>query len=296
MFKRLLSDNRLFYGLVCLLVFIAGGVIYLQVVKSHARRDVQRTQKSVKQRYTPQTGEAEPQSAEGGHYHSDGTYHVGSHESETPSATPPTTPQPTQSREAVNVAQVRPPVPDVAAATPSQQPSPQTPASTPTSETDRLQVLRDIRKTLPSHATVADIVAASDFVPSKDEVAVMTDEVLIVLAENGMEKAKAIEGEMQESMDAWFKIIDELTSDENTFAENQRILAEHSDRVKPLRDKMDATRYEYYIHEVTARRALGEVSQRTNKSIAEYMPLLHEILKDHPRQQESEDADLEERP
>ena len=293
MLKQLLSDNRIFTAAVCLLVFIAGGLLYLQTVKQEGRRAVQRTQEIVEQRQTPQP-QTQPAETGGGHYHPDGTYHVGPHEAETPAVSTP--PQPAQPREAANIAPVASPASDVAGANLSQKTAPWRPPSTRTSETDRLQVLRDIRKTLPSHATVADIVAASDFVPSKDEVAVMTDEVLIVLAEDGMEKAKAIEGEMQESMDAWFKIIDELTSDENTFAENQRILAEHSDRVKPLRDKMDATRYEYYIHEVTARRALGEVSQRTNKSIAEYMPLLHEILKDHPRQQESEDADLEERP
>ena len=94
MFKHLLSDTRIFYGLVCLLVFIAGGVIYLQVVKSHARRDVQRTQKLVEQRDPPQMGDVAPQSAEGGHYHPDGTYHVGSHDAETSSATPPTPLQP----------------------------------------------------------------------------------------------------------------------------------------------------------------------------------------------------------
>lgn len=86
MLKQLLSDNRIFSALVCVLVFIAGGLLYLQVVKSQARRDIQSTQKIVEQRYTPQTGETAPQTTTGGHYHADGTYHVGSHEAHSPSA------------------------------------------------------------------------------------------------------------------------------------------------------------------------------------------------------------------
>ena len=81
MFKQLFSDNRIFIAAVCLLVFLAGGLIYLIVVKSHARRDVQRTQKIVEQLQTPKT---ERQPAPGGHYHADGTYHVGSHETHAP--------------------------------------------------------------------------------------------------------------------------------------------------------------------------------------------------------------------
>ena len=93
MLKQLLSDNRIFTAVVCLLVFIAGGLLYLQTVKQEASRDIQRTQEIVKQRYTPQTGEVAPPTAPGGHYHPDGMYHVGSHEAETPSATTPTNPQ-----------------------------------------------------------------------------------------------------------------------------------------------------------------------------------------------------------
>ena len=92
MFKQLLSDNRIFGAMVCVLVFIAGGLIYLQTVKHQATQDIQRTQKIVEQRSTPQTGEVAPQLAPGGHYHPDGTYHVGPHETE--SATTPTPPQP----------------------------------------------------------------------------------------------------------------------------------------------------------------------------------------------------------
>ena len=84
MLKQLLDDNRIFSALVCVLVFIAGGLLYLQSVKQKSRRAVQRTQEIVTQRQTPQTGEVAPQSAPGGHYHPDGTYHVGPHEVERP--------------------------------------------------------------------------------------------------------------------------------------------------------------------------------------------------------------------
>ena len=262
MLKNLLSDNRIFGAIVCLLVFIAGGLLYLQVVKSQARRDVQRTQERLKQRSTPQTGEAEPQSAEGGHYHADGTYHVGSHEAETPSVS--ATPATPQSREAVNSAQVRTPVTDVAAANPSQQPTQQPPASTPMSETDRLQVLRDIRKTLPSHAAMTDIVAASEFVPSKDEVAVMSDDELMALYEDSTEKSEALKPE------AWKR-----------FSENVGNL-----------EYWEPLMYEWLIHDVTARRALDEVSRRTNASIAKFPPGTIQLQ----LQREAERAAREERP
>ena len=79
MLKQLLSDNRIFYGLVCLLVFIAGGLLYLNSVERQAGRDIQRTQKIVEPRSTPQT-EAQParpkppppgETAESGHWHGD---------------------------------------------------------------------------------------------------------------------------------------------------------------------------------------------------------------------------------
>ena len=84
MLKQLLSDNRIFSASVCVIVFIAGGLLYLQVVKRQARHDVQRTQDIIEQHSNPQTGEVDPQPAPGGHYHPDGTYHVGPHEAETP--------------------------------------------------------------------------------------------------------------------------------------------------------------------------------------------------------------------
>ena len=83
MFKQLLSDNRIFIAAVCLLVFIAGGLLYLQTVKQEATRDVQRTQEIVKQQLPPKT-EAKPpppgETAETGHWHGD-VWHTGRHDS-----------------------------------------------------------------------------------------------------------------------------------------------------------------------------------------------------------------------
>ena len=74
MLKQLLSDNRIFTAAVCLLVFIAGGLLYLQTVKQEAKRDVQRTQEIIKQQQTLTT-EAKPpppgETPETGHWHGD---------------------------------------------------------------------------------------------------------------------------------------------------------------------------------------------------------------------------------
>ena len=83
MWKQLLSDNRLFTAAVCLLVFIAGGLLYLQTVKQEAKRDVQRTQEIVEQRQTPQP-QTQPAETGGGHYHADGTYHAEPHQTPAP--------------------------------------------------------------------------------------------------------------------------------------------------------------------------------------------------------------------
>lgn len=75
MLKQLLSNNRIFGGLVCLLVFIAAGMIYLQSVKRPASLDLPRTKPE---------GQIQPAPG-GGHFHSDGTYHAEPHEPQSPS-------------------------------------------------------------------------------------------------------------------------------------------------------------------------------------------------------------------
>ncbi len=77
MLKQLLSDKRILCGFICVLVLVVGGVVYERSVKQQARRDIRRTEKIVKERQRQETGS---QPTESGHYHSDGTYHTGSHE------------------------------------------------------------------------------------------------------------------------------------------------------------------------------------------------------------------------
>lgn len=93
MFKQLLSNNRIFGALVCVIVFAAGGLLYLNAVKRQAARDIQRTERIVKQLQTPKT-EAPPQNpivseTEHGHTHADGTFHAAPQE---PVSAPQTVP------------------------------------------------------------------------------------------------------------------------------------------------------------------------------------------------------------
>ena len=80
MFKQLLSNTPLFGALLCVIVFIVGGLLYLQFVQRQAARDLQRTQDIPEQRDNPQKAETEPQTTTGGHLHDDGTFHADPHE------------------------------------------------------------------------------------------------------------------------------------------------------------------------------------------------------------------------
>ena len=96
MLKQLFSNNRIFAGLVCLLVFIAAGLVYLNHVKCQANRDVQRTQEQVKALQTRQIRPKPPppgETHESGHWHGD-EWHAGSHDAHAPATTPSTTSQP----------------------------------------------------------------------------------------------------------------------------------------------------------------------------------------------------------
>ena len=94
MLKQLLSDNRIFSALVCVLVFIAGGLLYLQTVKQEGRRAVQRTQEIVEQRQTPKVEESAPpkppppgETSESGHWHGD-VWHAEPHDTPVKPPTP----------------------------------------------------------------------------------------------------------------------------------------------------------------------------------------------------------------
>ncbi len=77
MLKQLLSDKRILCGFICALVLVVTSLVYQGSVKRQVHRDIQRTEKIVKERQRQETGS---QPTENGHYHSDGTYHTGSHE------------------------------------------------------------------------------------------------------------------------------------------------------------------------------------------------------------------------
>ncbi len=62
MFKQLFSNDRILGVLVCVLVFIAAGLLYLIRVKGEGLRDVQRPQEPVQRLHTPET-DAPPASA-----------------------------------------------------------------------------------------------------------------------------------------------------------------------------------------------------------------------------------------
>lgn len=102
MLKSLLSDKRILSGIVCFLVFIAGGQAYLQAVKREARRDLHRTQQFIEQWHTQQTERTQiPPAPRREQYPTVGTYPVEPHQPQVPSvSTTPATPQPNVPREA----------------------------------------------------------------------------------------------------------------------------------------------------------------------------------------------------
>ena len=53
MFKQLLSDKRLFYGLVGVIVFLGVCLLYQQIVSRQTARAPQRTQEIVEEHQTP---------------------------------------------------------------------------------------------------------------------------------------------------------------------------------------------------------------------------------------------------
>ena len=101
MLKRVLSKNRIFGAVVCVLVFIAAGLLYIQSAKRKVARDVPPLRETAKPQQPPQTGAQPPGTAQGGHWHADGTYHAEPHvEGGTPgtSATAETATTPSQKR------------------------------------------------------------------------------------------------------------------------------------------------------------------------------------------------------
>ena len=96
MLKQVLSNNRVFGAVVCVLVFIAVGLLYLQSAKRDVARDVPPRRETAKPQQPPQRDNP----STGGHFHEDGTWHAGLHGQGTPptptlTATLPRTQNPT---------------------------------------------------------------------------------------------------------------------------------------------------------------------------------------------------------
>ena len=120
MLKQLFSDNRIFIAAVCLLVFVAGGLLYLQTVKQEANREVQRTQEMLQQKQLPKIQtEAKPpppgETAESGHWHGD-VWHAEPHETHAPApqqktdvAAEPAPPPPKSAESSETLPQLLPP-------------------------------------------------------------------------------------------------------------------------------------------------------------------------------------------
>ncbi len=92
MLKDLFS-NRLFIGaLVFFVLMIVGGTLYLHYIERQGQIELEHTQERLKQRearqkQTPKVPEGD--TSQGGHVHSDGTWHPGLHETEAPVVSPP---------------------------------------------------------------------------------------------------------------------------------------------------------------------------------------------------------------
>ena len=90
MFKDLFS-NRLFIGALAFFVLIVGGgLLYLQHVKRQTAEELVRTQERIQALTEKQSPTAEApvgDTAQGGHFHEDGTFHTGPHVNASPPKT-----------------------------------------------------------------------------------------------------------------------------------------------------------------------------------------------------------------
>ena len=86
MLKRLLSDTRPFAAIVCVLVCVGGGLVYLTIVKQQTAPDVKVTRERLQQPsseiQTPLTEVPVGDTSQGGHFHEDGTWHAEPHETD----------------------------------------------------------------------------------------------------------------------------------------------------------------------------------------------------------------------
>ena len=122
------------------------------------------------------------------------------------------------------------------------------------------QFVRPVSDT--QYVTIADRVATSGDVPDRSMFEAMSDEQLTELMNESYEKARELSPEVGKRMDEWANVHAELTGHAKTRAETDAILAEHADRIKPLREALESAAYEYLVHSITGKRTFKILQAR----------------------------------
>lgn len=117
---------------------------------------------------------------------------------------------------------------------------------------ERFSNFERIRESLPPDATIAEVVAASDFVPSPEKLQAMSQVDLERLIKMSSEKS-----------DELFAHVKTYTTDRLDFMEHLILdaktpLKAHSDKMTLLRKGIRSAEYEYYAHKITFYRATKE--------------------------------------
>ena len=171
--------------------------------------------------------------AQGGHFHDDGTWH------DAPHPTPLETPQ-----DPVDISVLV-----------------QTPKSI---WKQAYQKARAKAKAEGRYLTADDIVV--DAVPSEAELQAMSDEELGKLYIDSTKKMKSLFPEVNKHSSALVDFRSELFRDAKNLEERERIYKENRDKIDPLREARDAINYEFYVHSVTASRVSVEQQRRSPPS------------------------------
>ena len=108
--------------------------------------------------------------------------------------------------------------------------------------------------------TLAELVG--EYVPSRAAFEAMSDEQLSELMDESNKKNRELLPKANHAMRKWAKVVGDLTRHAKTRAENDAILAEHADRIKPLEGAMESVRREYYISYLTGNRAFKILQAR----------------------------------
>lgn len=109
-----------------------------------------------------------------------------------------------------------------------------------------------IRERLSPDATIADVVAASDFVPSPEELQAMSQVELGRLIKMSSQKSNELFSQVKTYTSDRLDFMEHLTLDAKT------PLKAHSDKMILLREGIRSAEYEYYAHKITFHRATQE--------------------------------------